>query len=139
MHTRGRVVCQGVSLLTLVGALHSFSHSKCSTISTFLPHFSFFQDSQLQDGIQLLVWHTLLGYWGGVSPNRGYASTSKRPWWPSGLRHVCPNEVDVWEGDFSVLEEQDTDRAICRSFVPLLSGLLQSSACYFIRSNFSVF
>eukprot|EP00434_Breviolum_minutum_P009839 symbB.v1.2.008665.t2/scaffold537.1/size221706/9 len=63
-----------------------------------------------EDGIQLLVWHTLLGYWGGVSPNRGYAATSKRPWWPSGLRHVCPNEVDVWEGDFSVLEEQDFAR-----------------------------
>lgn len=65
----------------------------------FQPHF-------LQEKIQLLVWHTLLGYWGGVAPQRGYAVVSKRPWWPQGLRCECPGEVDVWEGDFSVLEEQ---------------------------------
>eukprot|EP00435_Cladocopium_sp_Y103_P067016 s934_g29.t1 len=60
-----------------------------------------------EEKIQLLVWHTLLGYWGGVAPQRGYAVAPKRPWWPQGLRCECPGEVDVWEGDFSVLEEQD--------------------------------
>eukprot|EP00438_Fugacium_kawagutii_P008700 Skav236560 [mRNA] locus=scaffold1066:298797:303181:- [translate_table: standard] len=63
-----------------------------------------------QDSIHLLVWHTLLGYWGGVAPGRGYAVASKRPWWPSGLRQQCPNEVDVWEGDFSVLAQEASRR-----------------------------
>ncbi|CAJ1393715.1 unnamed protein product [Effrenium voratum] len=60
--------------------------------------------------IQLLVWHTLLGYWGGVAPGRGYKVHRALPTWPRGLQENCPQEVDVWEGDFSVLDPEDMER-----------------------------
>eukprot|EP00931_Biecheleriopsis_adriatica_P006062 TRINITY_DN107520_c0_g1_i1.p1 TRINITY_DN107520_c0_g1~~TRINITY_DN107520_c0_g1_i1.p1 ORF type:complete len:544 (+),score=94.14 TRINITY_DN107520_c0_g1_i1:131-1633(+) len=51
----------------------------------------------------LLVWHTLHGYWGGVRPNRGYITKSVRPVWPAALKSACPGEVDVWDGNFSLV------------------------------------
>ncbi|CAE7299282.1 RFS6 [Symbiodinium pilosum] len=58
-------------------------------------------------GSALLVWHTLLGYWGGVADGRGFAVGRRRPLWPSGLQAGCPSEVDVWDGDFCTLETED--------------------------------
>ncbi|CAE7309628.1 RFS6 [Symbiodinium sp. CCMP2592] len=63
------------------------------------------------EGSALLVWHTLLGYWGGVAEGRGFSVTRRRPLWPSGLQAGCPGEVDVWDGDFYALKtEEDAER-----------------------------
>eukprot|EP00439_Symbiodinium_sp_Y106_P024084 s3837_g2.t3 len=50
-----------------------------------------------REGSALLVWHTLLGYWGGVAEGRGFSAG-------------CPGEVDVWDGDFYTLETEDAER-----------------------------
>ncbi|CAE7560377.1 RFS [Symbiodinium natans] len=63
-----------------------------------------------RSGSSLLVWHTLLGYWGGVADGQGFAVARRRPVWPSGLQEGCPGEVDVWDGDFCALEMEDEER-----------------------------
>ncbi|CAK9107158.1 Probable galactinol--sucrose galactosyltransferase 6 (Protein DARK INDUCIBLE 10) (Raffinose synthase 6) [Durusdinium trenchii] len=86
--------------------------------------------SQLsKDSIKLLVWHTLLGYWGGVAPERGFRTRNLRPWWPSGLREGCPGEVDVWEGDFSPLEKEDFLRFYREFYETLASAGVAGVKC----------
>lgn len=78
---------------------------------------------------ELFVWHTLHGYWGGVAAGRGYATGRSRPRWPDGLRMQCPGELDVWDGDFSLVEPKDVERFYKEFYQGLHAAGVQGVKC----------